>query len=318
MGQILARVVAKCRETDDVVRLELTGAHADTLPVFSAGAHIDVQVRPGVTRQYSLCNAPDERHRYVIAVLRARLSRGGSVTLHEQVRVGDLIPIGEPKNQFPLVPARRSILFAGGIGIAPILCMAETLSRAGARFELRYCARSERRAAFLHHLAQAAYAPQVHLHFDDGADTQRLDAAAVLREPRADTQVFVCGPPGFIAHITDVAIAHGWDRARIHAERFSAAAAGARCDRSFDVLIASSGNVYHVPPGVPVTTVLAEHGVTIPTSCEDGVCGTCTTRVLDGSIEHRDYYFTSRERARHDRFTPCCSRAATELLVLDL
>jgi Flavodoxin reductases (ferredoxin-NADPH reductases) family 1 len=118
------------------------------LPKFSAGSHIDVYIRPTLSRQYSLCNDPSEQHRYLIAVLREPNSRGGSIAMHDEIHEGDLVTISAPRNHFPLVEARRSLLFAGGIGITPILCMAEGLAQTDAQFEMHYCARSESRAAF--------------------------------------------------------------------------------------------------------------------------------------------------------------------------
>jgi hypothetical protein len=155
-----------------------------------------------LTRQYSLCNEPGESHRYLIAVLRDAASRGGSAAMHEQVHEGQSIDISTPKNHFSLAhDARHSLLLAGGIGVTPILCMAERLARVGAPFEV-----------------------------------QALSAA----------------------------------------------------------------------------------GIAVQTSCEQGVCGTCLTRVLEGIPDHRDVYLTPDEQAAGDQFLPCCSRAKTPRLVLDL
>lgn len=318
MSHLLAKVVKKSYEAYNVVSLELANAQAKTLPPFSAGSHIEVHVGSGMIRQYSLCNDPKEQHRYVIGVLLDPASRGASAALHERVEEGDLIQISEPMNRFPLVPAQRSILFAGGIGITPILSMAEALSRLGTPFELHYCARSESHAAFREHIANATFASNVHFHFDDGCWEQRLDAAAVLAWPDPGGEIFVCGPAGFISLITSVAVASGWDRTKVHSEFFSMQRMDISSDLPFDVKLASTGRVYRVPTGVSVTTALAAHGVCIPTSCENGVCGTCTTKILEGTPAHRDYYLTSREKAKNDRFTPCCSRAMCDSLLLDL
>jgi vanillate monooxygenase ferredoxin subunit len=94
----------------------------------------------------------------------------------------------------------------------------------------------------------------------------------------------------------------GWNGANIHLEYFAA----------------SSGRTFTVPAGRTVVAVLAENGVKVPTSCEEGVCGTCITRVFDGVPAHRDAYFTEEEKAKNDQFTPCCSRALSACLVLDL
>src|SRR5438477_12907966 len=111
------RVERKAIEAIDICTFELVGLDATPLPAFSAGSHIDVHLPGGITRQYSLCNDPTESHRYLIGVLKDPGTRGGSKAMHEQVHEGDVIPIGAPKNHFPLVhEARKSLLLAGGIG----------------------------------------------------------------------------------------------------------------------------------------------------------------------------------------------------------
>lgn len=318
MSDILARVVRKEIEAQDIISIELERADGKALPAFSAGSHIDVHVSSALTRQYSLCNDPSERHRYVIGVLRDPASRGGSLTLHEKINVGDVISISEPRNHFSLEPAKRSILLAGGIGVTPILCMAERLSQINADFEFHYCARSAEKAAFRDRMSNSTFASRVHFHFDNGPPEQTLDLTGLLENPKPDTHIYVCGPSGFIILVTNVAAEKGWASGQVHFEYFSAGPVDTSNDGSFDIKIASSGRVYRIPAKVTVIDALAGYGVHIPTSCHEGVCGTCVTRVLEGTPDHRDYYFTVRERARNDQFTPCCSRAASAMLVLDL
>ena len=191
-------VVSRNNEAQDICSFELARVDGQALPAFSAGAHIDVYLPDGVVRQYSLCNHPEERHRYLIGVLNDPASRGGSRCLHEHIQKGARLQISEPRNLFPLAhEARRSLLFAGGIGITPILCMAEQLAHSGADFELHYCARSSERAAFVERLKGASFADRVHLYFDEQADS-RLDAARVLANPQPDVHLYVCGPSGFM------------------------------------------------------------------------------------------------------------------------
>jgi vanillate O-demethylase ferredoxin subunit len=318
MNQLTVRVVRKSAETDDIYCYELAAADGSGLPPFSAGSHIDVHIKPGVTRQYSLCNDPSELHRYIIGVLRDPKSRGGSVAMHDEINEGDLLTISEPKNHFALVPAPHSLLFAGGIGVTPILCMAERLAAIDASFSMQYCARSPAHMAFRQRIDEAGFAERVSLHFDSGPDEQKLQLSALLAASDSGTHLYVCGPAGFIDFVVNGAKAAGWDNAQIHFEYFGAQAHDTSQDGSFDIQIASSGKVLHVPAGKPVTTVLTEHGIDIPISCEQGVCGTCITRILGGTPEHRDQYFTTDEQALNDQFTPCCSRSKTACLVLDL
>lgn len=312
------RIARKTREALDIVTLELQALAGQSLPVFSAGAHIDVEIAPGLIRQYSLCNDPDERHRYVLGVLREPNSRGGSLAVHECLQVGQNIRIGAPRNHFPLVPARRSLLLAGGIGITPILCMAERLASSGADFSLHYAARSLERMAFVTHLRASAFAARVRLHLDDGPTEQALDLPALLAAEGADTHLYVCGPGGFIDYVNSTAKAQGWDSQRIHFEYFAAKPVDAQADQCFEVQVASSGKVYVIGEDESIVSVLAADGVEIPLSCQQGICGSCITRVLEGKAEHRDQVLTEKERDEENWFTPCCSRALTARLVLDL
>jgi vanillate monooxygenase ferredoxin subunit len=318
MENLAVRVVRKVQEAEDIVSFELARTDGAPLPAFSAGSHIDVQVPGGLTRQYSLCNDSGEQHRYRIAVLRDPASRGGSAAMHDSVSQGDLIHISEPRNHFPLHQARRSLLLAGGIGVTPLLCMAQRLATLGADFMLHYCTRSPRRTAFRDELAGSAFADRVRFHFDSDAPEQKLDAQQLLATPDAGTHLYVCGPTGFIDHVVGTAKAKGWSGEQIHLEYFGPAPQDTAADRPFDVKIASSGKTCHVAAGQSVVHALQAHGIEILTSCEQGVCGTCITRILEGEPEHRDVYFTEEERAKNDQFTPCCSRARSALLVLDL
>lgn len=313
------KVVARKREATDIYSYELADPQGRTLPPFSAGAHIDVEVRDGVIRQYSLCNHPSEQHRYLIAVLLDPNSRGGSIAMHERLQEGDLVNISEPKNHFPMATsAKRTLLFAGGIGVTPILCMAERLAQMGADFEMHYCTRSVDRMAFVDRIRQSNFSQRVMFHYDDGADAQKLDAAKLLARPERDVHIYVCGPTGFMEWILKTAKDNKWPDAQVHREYFAAPVQPAAKPGEFEVQIASTGQTFLIPAKASITDVLLKNGVEIPTSCEQGVCGTCLTRVLEGEPDHRDAFLTDEERARNDQIMPCCSRAKSAKLVLDL
>lgn len=313
------RVARKAHEATDIQTFELVATDGSALPSFSAGAHIDVHLPNGVVRQYSLCNDPGERHRYVIGVLRDPASRGGSLAMHDSVHEGDVLQISAPKNHFPLThEARRSLLLAGGIGVTPILCMAERLALTGAEFEMHYCSRSAGRTAFLQRIRSAAFAPRVQVHFDDGAAEQRFDLATVVATPEPGVHLYVCGPKGFMDAVLARARMQGWPEAQLHYEFFAAEVRKSDTDGAFEVRLASSGRTIAVAPAQTVAAALAAAGVDIPTSCEQGVCGTCLTRVLAGEPDHRDAYLTPDEQSANDQFLPCCSRSKSPLLVLDL
>jgi vanillate O-demethylase ferredoxin subunit len=314
------RVVRKWSEATDIMSFELADPEGADLPPFTAGSHVDVEVRPGLVRQYSLCNNPQRRDRYQIAVLRETQSRGGSAAMAEEIRQGMLVRVSEPRNHFALDPtARRSVLIAGGIGVTPILCMAERLHDTGQAFALHYACRSPDRAAFRQRLIASPFSDRVHFHFDDGAEEQRLDFERVLAGPNPQTHLYVCGPPGLIEVVLAQAKALGWGDGQVHREFFAHAPAEASLsDGAFRIELSSSGRVFEVPEDRSITQVLSEHGVDIPVSCEQGVCGTCLTRVLQGQPDHRDFLLTPEEQARNDIMTLCCSRAKSPLLVLDL
>jgi vanillate O-demethylase ferredoxin subunit len=316
----MMRVAVKKKQqaAEDICLFELADPKGAPLPPFTAGAHIDVQAGPGLMRQYSLCNAPGETHRYVIGVLKDPESRGGSLAMHA-LEEGALVEISAPKNHFPLEEkATHSILLAGGIGVTPILSMAESLAAAGASFEMHYCTRSPERTAFRERLAQPDLKDRARIYFDSDPSHRRIDLAKIFAQPSAGSHVYVCGPGGFIDFVLSAARQAGWPDANLHREYFSAATHPVGENTAFSVQIASSGATIEVPADQSVVKALAAHGVDILTSCEEGVCGTCLTRVLSGIPDHRDAYLTDEEKAAGDQFLPCCSRSKTPLLVLDL
>lgn len=319
-NNLRVRVARKTTEAIDIVTFELEDVDGGTLPSFSAGSHIDVKVPgSGLTRQYSLCNESGEVHRYVIGVLKDASSRGGSKAMHESINEGDVLDISTPKNHFTLVPgAQRSLLFAGGIGVTPILCMAERLATVGDDFEMHYCTRSLERTAFRSRIAAATFAPSVNFHFDDGAIEQKLNLEQLLGSPLPGTHVYVCGPKGFMDVVLGMARKSGWPESQLHFEFFSAEVIKLATDGEFDVKLASSGKLIRVQKDQTIVDALAAAGIEVATSCGEGICGTCVTRVLEGEPDHRDMFFMPDEHAKNDVFTPCCSRSKSPLLVLDL
>ncbi|NWL22180.1 PDR/VanB family oxidoreductase [Pseudomonas umsongensis] len=303
------------REARDVVSLEFVATDGSELPQFDAGSHIDVHLPNGLIRQYSLCNAPHERDRYLVGVLLDPNSRGGSKAVHELLE-GSEINIGEPRNLFPLVESKgRSLLFAGGIGITPILCMAESLQKAGANFELHYCSRSREQAAFVGRIQDSPFASNANFHWDD---EKSADIPGLLSSPKAEDHLYVCGPSGFMDFVLKTAESQGWAKDQLHREYFSVEPKSDAENGSFEVQIASTGQVVTVGSETSVADALIAVGIDIPLSCEQGICGTCVTRILDGVPEHRDMYLTEDEQQANNVFTPCCSRAKTVRLVLDI
>lgn len=311
------RLVERRQETPSIAIFEFEHCRGRPLPPFTAGAHIDIHLEGGLTRQYSLCNPPHETHRYIIAVQLAEASRGGSRQIHEALWPAQVVETSVPRNHFELArEAPQSLLIAGGIGITPILCMAERLAVTRAPFDLIYCFRDREGAAFLDRLASSSFARQTKLH--ESGVAGRIDTGALLEGLRADTHIYVCGPASLNDAVIAAARARGWPEDHLHREYFAAADIDRSGDGPFDVCIASTGERIQVPADQSVIEALAGHGIVIPSSCSEGTCGTCLTRVLQGEIEHRDVLLTEEERRRGDHFTPCCSRARSGEIVLDL
>lgn len=239
--------------------------------------------------------------------------------MHGDVVEGTKLTIGAPRNLFDLdLGGDRYVLFAGGIGITPILAMAHALLAERKSFELHYCGRSIERLAFLELLNEAPFAEHLQVHVDNGPIEQRLDAAQILSSPAKGDQLYVCGPSGFMSHVQSTAKESGWEDQQIHREDFAAPPQVLEGDLPFEVELSRSGRVLEIPAQKTVLEVLLEHDVEIESSCEQGICGSCMIRVLAGEPDHRDQYMNASEHARNDCFTPCCSRSRSPRLVLDL
>ena len=241
----------------DVCAIDLVATDGAPLPLFGAGAHIEVFIRPNLIRPYSLCNTPSERHRYRIGVLRDPKSRGGSQVIFTQWVVGMPIRISAPRNLFPLErQAGRSVLIAGGIGVTPLMAMAHTLAASKSPFELHYCVREREKAAFLEELQGAGLGKSLRPHF---SVERRFDMAADVRTAGKTDHLYVCGPQGFMDHVIEEARQLGWSDSQIHFEYFDA-----ETDLSggaFRVQLASGGE-FEIPAGRSIADVLIEHGYT--------------------------------------------------------
>jgi len=306
------------QEAHEVKSFDLVGM-APPLPPFTPGSHIDIHIGPGLVRQYSLTNGPHERSCYRIAVKREPNSRGGSQAMHDNIREGQTLAISAPRNNFVLnEDARQTILVAGGIGITPLLSMLQHLENSGRSFELQYFSRSVAHTAFHAFLSQGRYAGQVGFHYALESEAVRAYLRKHLWHRQNDAHLYICGPRPFMDMVEQTAAAT-WPPESVHLEYFSAdpsSLAGPR--EAFVVRLARTGGEYEIPAELSIVKALAKHGITIETSCEQGVCGTCLTGVLEGEIDHRDVFLTDEERACGDRITPCVSRCKSAVLVLDL
>lgn len=305
-------------EAQEIISVELRPVNGTEFPPFEAGSHIDLHLPNGMVRSYSLFNDCKERHRYVVGVLKDRASRGGSRCVHEQLRVGMRLTISAPRNNFPLhEDAAHSVLVAGGIGITPILCMARRLKALGRSFEIMYFARSRQSAAFTDEV-QALGAP-VSWHFDDEQGVPPdLRALLARRSAAQDTHHYACGPAALLDAFEKICAELGHPHA--HIERFSAVEVKAAVDarQSYVVELRRSGKTFEVTPEKNLHRCLLDIGVDVPFSCEEGICGSCETRVIEGDVDHRDSVLTAAERATNKVMMVCVSGCKSERLVLDL
>ncbi len=317
-NRLRLQIARKWTSAEGIVAIDLVASDGAPLPAFTAGSHIDLFLPSGFTRQYSLRNDPRERHRYAIGVLREPGGRGGSAYVHDRLDVGDVLETSRPRNAFELDEAAPfSLLLAGGIGVTPILAMAYRLFSLGRDFEFHYCARSAGRLAFRDEIEASPFAGKVRFHLDDGPATQLLSLDRLLAYRPEGAHLYACGPSGFLDAVVSKAKAKaGWPADAIHREYFANSVPKAQADQPFRVTLASTGRSFDVAPGRSIVEVLAENGIDIPVSCEQGICGTCVTRVVSGEPDHRDLVLTDRQRADH--MTLCCSRARSAELILDL
>lgn len=294
--------------------IELRRPDGAPLQRFAAGAHVDVAAG-GVSRQYSLVNSPAERDRYVIAVAREPASRGGSRWLHDELASGDLVEVGEPRCTFVLVEdAPHTVLIAGGIGFTPLWCMAHRLAAIGASWELHYAVRDPQVAALLPEIVAATQATRT-LYSRTVGDGRRMDIAALVRAAPAAAHFYCCGPLGMIDDLR--AAASALPGSRVHVELFTAVEPAAT-EGGYRLKLARSGREIAVEPGQTILDALRGAGMAASYSCREGVCGTCETRVLAGTPDHRDAILTDAERAAGDTMMICCSGSLTAELVLDL
>jgi ferredoxin-NADP reductase len=309
----LLRVARAWQAAQDVMCYELADPRGLELPAWAPGAHIDLFLPAGLTRQYSLCGDPSESG-WRIAVLLEPNGRGGSLYLHERVREGALVQAGAPRNNFPFASASRYLFIAGGIGITPLLPMIAAADAAGADWMLHYGGRSRERMAFTGELV--GYGGRCLMYPQDEYGLLPLDE---LTGPAADgAAIYCCGPEPLIDAVER---AHQSRRSgSLHVERFRPRLSGSHVedDSGFDVVLNSSGTVVRVAPGQSILAALTMAGIDVPSSCQEGTCASCETAVLDGAVDHRDSVLTDAERDAGRTMMLCVSRALSRRLVLDL
>jgi len=313
-----ARVKRISYEAENVNSYELTAPGGGELAPFTAGSHIDLHLTNGMIRSYSLLNDPREQNRYIVAVNKDAASRGGSRFIHETMRVGDIVTISRPRNNFVLQEnAPHSVLIAGGIGITPLLSMIRRLDALDRSWELFYAARTRSTAAFLDELVtlRRNREASLHLHFDQEMLGRMLDLPAIVKAAPTDAHLYCCGPvPMLNSFETSTA-----DRSddHVHLEYFKAKETPA-AEGGFEVKLARSNRSITIRDGETIHDALLRSGIAASYACQEGVCGTCETRVVEGIPDHRDSFLSKEERAANKTMMICCSGSKLPTLVLDL
>jgi tetrachlorobenzoquinone reductase len=317
MRKIQVLIADRTQEAKDIVRLVLRSPNGEVLPAFTAGAHIDLFLPNGLTRQYSLINNCAEADRYEIAVSKAAVSRGGSSCVHDTLNVGCAIEVSEPRNNFCLQPGHDRFQFvAGGIGITPILSMIRYCESRSWKWRLLYLARSRECAAFRDEL-ESIGADRVRFHFDDEAG-HLFDFADGSFVVQPWVPIYCCGPAPVMKAVGEFSSSHPENP--VYFEWFSPPVAVDTKEMSsgFDIKLNRSGALLHVPENKSILEVLEEHGYELSCSCREGMCGTCETNVIEGVPDHRDYVLSGSERAAGRTMMICVSRAKSATLVLDI
>jgi ferredoxin-NADP reductase len=310
-------VVALRLEADHIISMTLRDPDGARLPAWEPGAHLAITLPSGKVRQYSLCGDRHDRYTYTIAILKVAEGRGGSREIHEQVRIGHLLAVGEPRNDFVLEPAPHYLFLAGGIGVTPIVAMIESLRSAGnLDYRVVYGARTRSAMAFTGRLLDGGGA-RVQLVAQDEAGA--VDIAAAMASSPPGTHVYCCGPPAMLAAVQDIAAR--FPGFSVHIERFAAAPREqpAAVETPFEVELARTGVTVTVGPEDTVLDAVLEVAPDTPYSCTAGFCGTCETKVLAGQVDHRDDLLTEDERAANTSMMICVSRVTGGTkLTLDL
>jgi vanillate O-demethylase ferredoxin subunit len=312
-GVMKLRVTSVTWETEAIRKIELRALHGAPLPPFEAGSHIDLHLPNHLVRSYSLMNPQGERHRYVLGVGRDKASRGGSEYLHDQLRVGQVLGASQPRNLFKLhETAPVAVLIGGGIGITPLVCMAARLAELGRDWKLYYAVRARDEAAFAQELR--VLGNRVVLHCDDERGDV-LDLAGLLSACPPEAHIYCCGPK--LMMVSFGKLTSRLASERIHVEHFTPLDDPA-VDGGFLVELAKSGGTIAVSQGSTILETLVKAGLDMPSSCQQGICGVCETRVLAGVPDHRDSILSPAERAANRTMMICCSGSRSEKLVLDI
>lgn len=303
------------QETDDIIRIKIKHPKGKMLAKWSAGSHLDLIVGD-YNRKYSLCGDMSDQHHYEIAILKEHDGRGGSKHFHDTLKSGDMVQIVGPKNHFRLDEnASEYILIAGGIGITPIVAMADRLKDINKNYTIHYAGRSLSTMAFIERLKND-HGKNLMLYPKD--NNLRMDLDKITCTLKESQKVYACGPERLLNELDELSTS--WAEGTLHYEHFNSVASQLNADNehAFEVELKDSGITVNVSADQTILDAILAIGIDVPYDCKEGICGTCEVEVLDGDIDHRDQVLTNTEKQKNNRMMTCCSRASGNNLKLTL
>ena len=314
-ADLRVKVSEKIKTAEGIVSIKLESIDGQ-LPTFQPGAHIDLHLQNGLVRQYSLVNGPGETNFYRIGVKLEEPSAGGSSYIHDNLRVGDVLACSTPRNNFPLRrDSIKTIFIAGGIGLTPLLAMSQALDVMGLDYEFHYFVQNDKHIAFSSVLIKLKNKAFIHEGLSPDSTVKKIND--VLKSPKNSMNLYVCGPGPMLEATRQIAAELNWPNNSIHFEYFKNSNE-IDDSSSFEIELARSALSLNVPTGKSILEVLRENGVDLPSSCEQGACGTCKVGVIKGSIDHQDVYLNEGERSEGDVMMTCVSRSLSKSLILDI
>jgi cytochrome P450/ferredoxin-NADP reductase len=302
-------------EGENLFKFELADPRSEDLPEWSAGAHIDL-IAGGFRRKYSLCGDSSNRKHYEVVIQKEADGRGGSNYFCSNLKVGDKIQLSGPKNLFKLnESANRYVLVAGGIGITPMLAMADRLKALGKSYELHYAGSTRKRMALLERV-ERDHGKNLTLHIS--SENSRMNLNQITKDIRENDLIYVCGPGRLIDEL--VALSEQWPEGILHYEYFNVSnlELDPSKEHEFIALLKDSNVSVVVRADQTLLQALQAAGVDIPCDCGEGLCGTCEVNVIEGDIDHRDKVLSKSEKSDGKRMMTCCSRAIGQKIVLGL
>ncbi|RAJ15904.1 PDR/VanB family oxidoreductase [Arenibacter echinorum] len=310
-------VVSKMKKVaDNVMQIQITPV--GSTEVFTVGSHLDISVLindlPEI-RSYSLVGRYSPNSPYTIAVKRLPASRGGSKYMWG-LKEGSKLRISQPTNHFELsFNTPDYLLIAGGIGITPILGMAEELmAQNDKNVRMLYLGRSEKEMPYIN-LSKKLLGQNLIVHFSDVDGF--FDTSKIIDLSNTETQIYLCGPIGLMNAIRKTWENSPFANQNLRYETFGAS--GLFAPQAFTVKIPRFNKELKVKENQTMLKALEEAQIAVMYDCKKGECGLCQVDILEvsGDVDHRDFFFSEAEKGENKKMCACVSRIANGDVVID-